>query len=108
MIYQARQLMCSPSIETLEPRRLLATTYYVSATGSDSFDGKSTLHPFRTIARVNKLDLNPGDKVLFEGGKTFSASGSVSTNLLSNSSFESNFTSWGDTLGTAAGNSAID
>ena len=48
------------------------TTYYVSANGRDANPGTSTSKPWKTIGRVNSQDLNPGDKVLFEGGKTFS------------------------------------
>lgn len=47
-------------------------TYYVSATGSDANDGYTAATPFQTIAKVNTLDLNPGEKVLFKGGDTFS------------------------------------
>ncbi len=47
------------------------TTYYVSPNGRDANAGTSTSKPWRTIARVNAADLNPGDKVLFEGGKSF-------------------------------------
>lgn len=43
--------------------------YYVSTTdGSDGYDGLSTATPFETIAKVNTLDLQPGDQVLFKCG----------------------------------------
>jgi hypothetical protein len=48
-----------------------ADTYYVSTTGDDSDAGTSGTHPWRTPARVNRTDLAPGDRVLFEGGRTF-------------------------------------
>jgi hypothetical protein len=47
------------------------TTYYVSANGRDQNAGTSATKPWKTIGRVNAQDLNPGDKVLFEGGRTF-------------------------------------
>ncbi len=47
-----------------------AQKYYVSPSGSDANPG-SQVKPWQTIARVNSADLCPGDKVLFEGGKTF-------------------------------------
>src|SRR5918993_2509413 len=46
-------------------------TFYVSPTGSDSTAGTSMTAPWRTIARVNSADLNPGDRVRFRGGATF-------------------------------------
>jgi hypothetical protein len=48
-----------------------ADTYYVSTTGDDGDAGTSRTHPWRTPARVNRTDLAPGDRVLFEGGRTF-------------------------------------
>src|SRR5215213_5808689 len=58
--------------EAVEPRTLL-TTYYVSPGGSDSAAGTSTSAPFKSITKVNTLNLNAGDKVFFEGGQTFNA-----------------------------------
>lgn len=45
------------------------TTYYVSMSGGlDSNDGLSPSTPFKTIAKVNALSLQPGDRVLFKCG----------------------------------------
>jgi hypothetical protein len=52
----------------------LLSTYYVSATGHDSASGTSSAYPWHTIARVNKQTLKAGDRVLFQGGKSFSGS----------------------------------
>src|SRR3954466_15525269 len=57
--------------EPLESRQLLSSTFYVSPGGNDGASGTSPQAAFRTIARVNALNLEPGDQVLFEGGKTF-------------------------------------
>src|SRR5215212_7417947 len=57
--------------EPLESRQLLSATYFVAAGGNDGASGTSPQSAFRTIARVNALNLEPGDQVLFEGGKTF-------------------------------------
>ncbi len=46
-------------------------TYYVSNQGNDKWAGTSSSQPWKTIDRVNKQDLNPGDQVLFAGGQTF-------------------------------------
>lgn len=51
-----------------------STVYYVSASGSDTNPGTSPSSAWRTIARVNRATLAPGDSVLFEGGQTFSDS----------------------------------
>ena len=47
-----------------------AADYFFSAAGSDSNPG-TLVAPWRTIARVNTIDLAPGDRVLFRGGDTF-------------------------------------
>ena len=48
------------------------TTYYVSPSGDDRYSGRSPERAWRTISRVDRADLHPGDRVLFEGGKVFS------------------------------------
>lgn len=45
-------------------------TYYVSPSGSDANPG-SAAAPWRTVDRVNRASLAPGDTVLFQGGATF-------------------------------------
>jgi hypothetical protein len=51
-----------------------AATYYVSSsTGDDSNDGLSEGSPLATIGRVNALDLQPGDRVLFKCGDVWRA-----------------------------------
>src|SRR5687767_1158147 len=58
--------------EALEPRRLLAgVTYYVNNSGDDANAGTSADSAWRTPFRVNQVDLEPGDRVLFRGGQTF-------------------------------------
>jgi hypothetical protein len=49
-----------------------ATTYYVSANGSDSNNGTSPSTAIKTLDRASGLQLNPGDQVLLERGDTFS------------------------------------
>jgi hypothetical protein len=49
-----------------------ASTYYINATsGSDSNDGKTNSTPWKTISRVNKAILMPGDSILFSRGQSF-------------------------------------
>ena len=47
---------------------IVGTKYYVSADGNDSNDGKSIDTPWKTLARVDKAQLLPGDGVLFRRG----------------------------------------
>jgi hypothetical protein len=48
------------------------TTYYVDAAGGDdSNTGTSAGSAWATIERVNALDLEPGDRLLFNGGQIF-------------------------------------
>ncbi|GAQ87878.1 hypothetical protein KFL_003840110 [Klebsormidium nitens] len=46
-------------------------TYYVSDSENDASDGLWPASPWQTISRANQGKLNPGDRLLFEGGKTF-------------------------------------
>jgi hypothetical protein len=54
-----------------EKESIQAVTYYVSSTGNDKNNGKSPATAWLTINKINKLELNPGDSVLFEAGKNF-------------------------------------
>lgn len=48
-----------------------ARTFYVSPGGSDRVSGASPAHPWRTVARVNRARLRPGDTVLLRAGASF-------------------------------------
>ena len=52
-------------------RQTLAVTYYISPAGNDSHSGTSVQTAWRTIEKVNDIDLNPGDSVLFETGHDY-------------------------------------
>jgi hypothetical protein len=56
----------------------IAATYYVSPTGNNT-DGLSPANAWTGTAKVNSATLKPGDKVLFEGGKTFSGNISITS-----------------------------
>ncbi|MDQ3035321.1 MAG: right-handed parallel beta-helix repeat-containing protein [Myxococcota bacterium] len=49
----------------------LGPAYYVRPTGDDASAGTSPELAWRTLARVNEADLEPGDRVLLEGGASF-------------------------------------
>lgn len=56
------------------------TTYYVSLTGNDSNSGTSPRSPWKTIGKVDAGHYQPGDRIVFEGGQTFSGSLSFTAN----------------------------
>lgn len=56
------------------PAAVASATFYVSPTGNDSNSGHSPEQAWRTIARVNQADFNPGSTILFEGGQSFTGS----------------------------------
>src|SRR5437016_2944997 len=83
-----------PLLEPVEPRRMLST-YYVSPDGSDAADGLTAASAWQSIARVNAVDLSPGDNVLFQGGRTFTAPPTSSTDQFIDGGFESgNLDAW--------------
>jgi hypothetical protein len=49
-------------------------TYYISPGGNNANDGLTTATAWQTFTNVNGLDLEPGDKILLEGGTTFTGS----------------------------------
>ena len=51
--------------------QLLATDYYVGRNGSDTNPGISEAKAWQTIARANTQKFVAGDRLLFEGGVTF-------------------------------------
>ncbi len=52
-------------------RPAAARDYYFSTQGSDASGDGSHASPYQTIAHLNTLDLEPGDRVLFHSGDTF-------------------------------------
>jgi Right handed beta helix region len=48
-----------------------ARTFYVSPTGDDRARGRTPGHAWRTVGRVDRARLGPGDVVLFKGGAAF-------------------------------------
>jgi len=53
------------------PAGAAARTFYVSPSGSDSNSGNSPGRAWRSLYRVNKAHLHPGDMVLFQAGSSF-------------------------------------
>jgi hypothetical protein len=48
-----------------------ATTYYFAANGNDNNSGTNTSTPWKSLDKLNSLNLQPGDNVLFRSGDTF-------------------------------------
>ena len=46
-------------------------TYYISPGGNDSNSGNSPDDAWKSIEKVNQMNLEPGSRILFEGGKSF-------------------------------------
>lgn len=59
------------SKNTEEIYRIEGKKYYVSSNGDDSNDGLSPEKPFKTLKKIEKIDLGFGDAVLFERGSVF-------------------------------------
>ena len=65
-------LLAKPGVVQAVPRA--GQTYYVSSfAGDDDNDGLSEAEPFATVSKVNGLDLQPGDSVLFKCGDVWRA-----------------------------------
>jgi len=57
-------------------------TYYISTSGNDANNGLSIAAAWRTPSNINTLDLEPGDNILFEGGKSFNGNIQLDANDL--------------------------
>lgn len=58
-------------LSLLAPAVARGRTFYVSPEGADRHAGLSPSRPWRTVARVNRARLRPGDRVLLRGGARF-------------------------------------
>ncbi len=60
------------ALTSSEITKLKASTYYVDfTTGNDMSDGLSPATAFKTITKINNLDLSAGDHVLFNRGESW-------------------------------------
>ncbi len=75
-----------------------AATYYVAPGGSDGAAGTSAGSAFRTIDRLNRVRLRPGDRVVLRSGATFTGTLKL---------FESGTASAPITITTSTGHRAI-
>src|SRR3982074_3685897 len=66
-------LFIAGSIACHTTRDIKGTNYYLSNSGNDSNSGTRE-QPWKSIARLNKTFLNPGDTVFFSGGQIFTGS----------------------------------
>ncbi len=57
--------------QVTQPQSSGGFTYYISPLGNDSNSGTSPGDAWQTINLVNNTGFGPGDKILFEGDKTF-------------------------------------
>jgi hypothetical protein len=63
-------LLCSLLLRALGPTDAYSRDYYVSPMGNDSNPG-TWAEPWRSVAKVNGTDFEPGDCIHFESGKSF-------------------------------------
>ncbi len=82
MLYQKTlsvlTLLCSYYIQPVNFKMQKAgmdkpRSYFVSSSGNDENEG-TRKSAFKSISRINKVHLNPGDSILFETGKHFNGS----------------------------------
>ena len=63
-----------PGVSASEPQEVTGATYYVSSSlGNDAQRRPIRSEAFATIAKVNALNLQPGDRVLFKCGDMWRA-----------------------------------
>lgn len=79
-----------------------ASTYYISAQGSDTQAGTSPATAWRTIDRVNATTFQAGDRVLFAAGQTFAGSLTLHTTGLSTAARPVVISSYGSGSATIA------
>jgi hypothetical protein len=91
----AESLGWFPEVRPTEARGTAGRDYHFSTSGDDITGDGSLSRPWATIAKANTLDLDPGDRLLFEGGATFSTDIAGKRIVLTDPSFESGgFSSW--------------
>lgn len=71
------------------------TTYFVSPAGNDSNTGVSPQDPWKSISKINSIDLQPGDAVLFEGSNEYNGSIILNKNDANNSVIPIKISSYG-------------
>jgi len=75
---------------------LNAITYYISTSGDDNAAGTSIGTAWKSIAKLNTVNLAPGTLVLFEGGQTFLGSISLNSNDANDSNNSVHISSYGN------------
>ncbi|MCP9201507.1 right-handed parallel beta-helix repeat-containing protein [Gramella sp. GC03-9] len=71
-------------------------TYFVSSTGNDSNTGLAPEDAWRSIEKVNSIDIQPGDVIQFEGGQEFEGNLYLDANDANNSASPVLISSYGD------------
>ena len=66
-----RRSVCQILLLVLVAQHAVAADFHFSALGSDTAGDGSLANPWRSISKLNSLDLNAGDQVLFRAGDTF-------------------------------------
>ena len=77
-----------------------AGAYYISNSGDDNNSGTSPGEAWKTINKVNHIDFEPGDKILFKGGETFNGTIVLNGDDFGNSGSKIHVGSYGDLRAT--------
>ena len=70
-------------------------SYYLSLSGSDGNSGLSATSSWRSLARINALQLRPGDRILLRGGDVFDGALSFDASDAGSASAPIDITSYG-------------
>ena len=72
MLFQAPAVQAADAEGSETGNQETGTTYYVSSeNGDDANPGTSQSDAFKTLDKINKIELQPGDQVLLEKGSKF-------------------------------------
>ena len=72
LIYRELLIILSTVTFLLTVSMCFGASYYVDATnGNDNYDGLTEFTAWKTIAKVNASNFQPGDEILFKGGETW-------------------------------------
>jgi hypothetical protein len=88
-------LLCIFPAQALGSANAYSRDYYISPAGSDSNPGTQS-EPWRTIAKVNDTDFQPGDQVHFQGGERSAGTIELDSNDGGTSKMRLIVTSYGD------------
>mgnify|MGYP001038765045 CR=1 FL=1 len=70
--YFLRFVLLSNFLAILSLNAVNATNYYIANNGDDKKNGETPDQAWKTIAKINSIELKPGDSILFKSNEIFS------------------------------------